>query len=93
VPGTADTGLADDLEAWEQYERASHGRKQVTFSRGRRRRYRLAKEESDDEIADRDMGGDDVIALPAGPGRPSATGPSNCSPRLRSMAQSVPRTG
>jgi hypothetical protein len=39
-----DTGLADDLEAWEQYERASHGRKHVTFSRGLRRRYRLAEE-------------------------------------------------
>jgi hypothetical protein len=38
-----DTGLADDLEAWEQDERASHGRKQVTFSCGLRRRYRLAE--------------------------------------------------
>jgi hypothetical protein len=27
-----DTGLADDLEAWEQHERVSHCRKQVTFS-------------------------------------------------------------
>jgi hypothetical protein len=60
-----DTGLTEDLEAWEQYERASHGRKQVTFSRGLHRRYRLVEEESDDEIADRDMGGEDVIALPA----------------------------
>jgi hypothetical protein len=64
--GTTKTaGLADDLEAWEQYERVSHGRKQVTFSRGLRRRYRLAEEEPDEEVADRDMGGDDVIALPA----------------------------
>lgn len=59
------TGLADDLEAWFQYEAASHGRKQVTFSRGLRRRYRLAVEESDDEIASADLGGDDLIALPA----------------------------
>ena len=38
--------------------------KQVTFSRGLRRRYKLAEEDSDEEIADRDMGGADVIALP-----------------------------
>ena len=60
------TGLADDLEAWEQYAPASHGRKQVTFSRGLRRRYRLAEEETDEEIAGRDLGSDDLIALPAG---------------------------
>lgn len=59
------TGLADDLEAWQQYERASHGRKQVTFSRGIRRRYRLAEEETDEEIAEQDLGSDDLIALPA----------------------------
>jgi hypothetical protein len=28
-------------------------------------RYRLAEEQTDDKIADRDMGGDDLIALPA----------------------------
>lgn len=59
------TGLADDLETWEAYERASHGRKQVTFSRGLRERYRLAEERSDEEIASEDLGGDDLIALPA----------------------------
>lgn len=59
------TGLADDLETWEQYERASHGRKQVTFSRGLRQRYRLAEEESDEDIASADLGGEDLIALPA----------------------------
>lgn len=59
------TGLADDLEAWEQYERASHGRKQVTFSRGLRMRYRLVEEKTDDEIASEDLGSADLIALPA----------------------------
>jgi hypothetical protein len=42
----ATTRLARDhyvrLEAWEQYERASHGRKQVRFSRGLRRRCWIA---------------------------------------------------
>ncbi|QJY46944.1 protein rep [Pseudonocardia broussonetiae] len=59
------TGLADDLEAWFEYERASHGRKQVTFSRGLRQRYRLAEEETDEDIAAADLGSDDLIALPA----------------------------
>jgi hypothetical protein len=59
-----DTGLTEDL-AWEQYGRARHGRKQVKFSRGLHRRYRLVEEESDYEIADRDLGGEDVNALPA----------------------------
>jgi hypothetical protein len=60
-----ETGLADDLEAWFTYERASHGRKQVTYSRGLRQRFRLAEEETDDEIADRDLGTDDLIVIPA----------------------------
>lgn len=58
------TGLADDIESWWEYEKASHGRRQVTFSRGLRERYRLAVEESDEEIASEDMGGDDLVALP-----------------------------
>jgi hypothetical protein len=49
-PGLA-TGLADDLEAWCEYEQASHGRKQMTFSRGLRQRYRLAEQETDEEAA------------------------------------------
>lgn len=59
------TGLADDFEAWFEYEQASHGRKQVTFSRGLRRRYRLAEEETDEAIAEHDLGSDDLITLPA----------------------------
>ena len=58
------TGLADDLETWFAYEMASHGRNQVTFSRGLRRRFRLADEQSDD-VAGTDLGSDDLIALPA----------------------------
>lgn len=59
------SGLADDLEAWAEYEQGSHNRKQVTFSRGLRRRYRLAEEQSDEEIVETDLGSDDLIALPA----------------------------
>jgi hypothetical protein len=58
------TGLADDLEAWWEFERASHGRRQVTWSRGIRDRYRLAAEETDAEIAEHDLGGEDVLVLP-----------------------------
>jgi hypothetical protein len=35
------------------------------FSRGLRRRYRLAEEETDEEIAGLDFGSEDLIALPA----------------------------
>lgn len=59
------TGLADDIEAWWEYETASHGRKQVTWSRGVRDRFRLGDEQTDDEIANDDLGTDDLIALPA----------------------------
>jgi hypothetical protein len=58
-------GLADDLEAWERYEQASRGHKQVTFSRGLRRRYRLAEEQEDQDIVDQDHGGEDLVVLPA----------------------------
>jgi hypothetical protein len=66
------TGLADDLEAWVEYEQGSRNRKQVTFSRGLRRRYWLAEEETDEEIAEKDLGseksarstGGDVVGHP-----------------------------
>jgi hypothetical protein len=49
------SGLADDLETWAEYEQGSHNRKQATFSHGLRRRYRLAEEETDEEITEKDL--------------------------------------
>lgn len=59
------TGLADDLEAWWEFEQASKGRRQLTWSVGIRDRYGLNDEQTDAEIAQEDLGSDDLIALPA----------------------------
>jgi hypothetical protein len=59
------TGNADDLEAWWQFEKSSHRRRQLTWSQGVRDRYGVAPEEADETIAEQDMGGDDAIVLPA----------------------------
>lgn len=59
------TGLADDVERWWEFEQASHGRKQLTWSRGVRDRFRLGEEATDEEIVADDLGTDDLIALPA----------------------------
>jgi hypothetical protein len=37
----------------------------VAFARGLRGRYRLAGEETDEQIAEKDLGSDDLLALPA----------------------------
>lgn len=57
------TGLADDCDLWLAWEQASRGRKQITWSRGFREWAGLHHEASDDEIAERDHGGDDVLAI------------------------------
>ena len=58
------TGLADDGELWLAWERASHGRRQLTWSRDLRAWARLHRERSDEEVASEDLGGEDAIILP-----------------------------
>lgn len=58
------TGLADDIEAWWQWEQASHGRKQLTWSKGTRERFGLGGELTDEEIAEQDLASADLVALP-----------------------------
>ncbi|WP_344422383.1 protein rep [Pseudonocardia ailaonensis] len=58
-------GEADSIELWWLWEQTSLGRKQVTYSRGLRDWARLEREESDEEAANEDMGGEDQLALPA----------------------------
>lgn len=68
ILASAVDGLADDLERWWEWEQASHDRRQLTWSTGRhdlRTLAGLGREQSDTEIAEQDMGGDDVLALPA----------------------------
>lgn len=62
-----DTGDADDLALWHQWEDSSAGRRQLTWSRGIRERLALAAEKSDDELAAEELGSadDDLVELPA----------------------------
>jgi len=59
------TGLADDVELWWQWEAASKGRKQVAWSRGFREWAGVGVERTDEEIAEDDLGGEDVLAIDA----------------------------
>ncbi len=57
------TGLADDCELWLEWEQASHGHKQLTWSVGVREWAGLSRERSDEEIVSEDLHGEQVIAL------------------------------
>jgi hypothetical protein len=60
------TGEADDLDLWGEWEEASFGRRQLTWSLGAHDLRKLAdlEEQSDEEIAEEDLAGEDTIALP-----------------------------
>jgi Replication protein len=61
------TGDADDLGLWLEWEQASFGRRQLTWSLGEhdlRKLAGLGAEQSDEEIAAEELAGEDVIALP-----------------------------
>jgi replication protein len=60
------TGDADDLDLWAEWEQASFGRRQLTWSLGEHDLRKLADlaEQSDEEIAEEDLAGEDLIALP-----------------------------
>jgi hypothetical protein len=62
------TGLASDLDLWLEWEGASKGKRQVTWSLGDRdlRNFAdLGAEQSDEELAaEEELQGDDLIALP-----------------------------
>lgn len=59
----AATGLAEDIELWWEWEAASKGRRQLTWSQGLRDLAGLDDEQSDEEIADEEIGGDDLVIL------------------------------
>jgi Replication protein len=61
------TGDADDLALWAEWEQASFGRRQLTWSLGEhdlRKLAALGAEQSDEEIAQEDLAGEDVLAFP-----------------------------
>ena len=58
-------GMADDLDLWHEWERASKGRRQLTWSQGMRDHLRLAAEQSDLELASAAPDGSDVASFDA----------------------------
>jgi hypothetical protein len=61
------TGDADDLARWAEWEQASFGKRQLTWSLGQhdlRKLAALGAEQSDEEIVQEDLAGEDVLALP-----------------------------
>src|SRR3954447_11618673 len=60
------TGDAADLGLWTEWEQASFGRRQLTWSLGEHDLRKLADlgEQADEEIVAEDLQGEDVIALP-----------------------------
>lgn len=56
-------GDADDLDLWHEWERVSKGRRQIGWSKGARERLCELPEVTDEEIAERDEGGSDVLML------------------------------
>lgn len=62
-----DTGDMEDLALWHEWERFSHGRRQLGWSKGLREWAQLEEtEKSDDEIASEEIGSsdDDLVLLP-----------------------------
>lgn len=57
------TGEAADVHAWWEWEQASHGRRQIAWSKGLREWAQLAGEQTDEEIADEQLQGDEVLFL------------------------------
>lgn len=59
-------GDAGDLDLWHEWEAASKGRRQLTWSRGLRDLLDLDAEKSDDEIVEEDQGGEIVAVVTGG---------------------------
>jgi hypothetical protein len=57
------TGLAEDVEHWWEWEKVSKGRRQIAWSKGLREWANLGREQSDEEIAEEEPGGDELILL------------------------------
>lgn len=60
-------GIAEACEKWFEYERASKGRRQISWSKGLRERLRLLSEQTDEDIAAEEMGtaDDDLLLITA----------------------------
>lgn len=59
-----DTGDADLLDRWQEWARFAVGRKQLTYSQGFRALAGVGDELTDEQIAEADVGSEDVVFLP-----------------------------
>ena len=57
------TGEVADVHAWWEWEKASHGRRQIGWSKGLREWAKLAAEQTDEEIAGEELQGDELLFL------------------------------
>jgi hypothetical protein len=62
-----DSGDADALDLWHEWERSSKGRRQLTWAQGFRKALGLAAESTDEEIAGEELGSreDDLVLITA----------------------------
>jgi len=62
-----DQGDADALDRWHEFQRASKGRRQLTWSKGLREQLGLRAEKSDEEVAGEELGTkeDDLVLITA----------------------------
>jgi hypothetical protein len=60
-----DTGDLQDRAIWHEWERDSKGRKMMTWSKNLRAWAKLHPEKTDQEIADEDLMGENLVLLPA----------------------------
>jgi hypothetical protein len=59
----AETGDLGLLELWHEYERGSHGRQQMAWSKGLRELLALGPEQTDEEIAAEEVGDRDLVQI------------------------------
>lgn len=57
-------GDVEDLELWHEWEQASKGRRQLTWSTGLRSLLELEPEKTDEELAEEDLQGTVVMTIP-----------------------------
>lgn len=58
-------GDADALDRWHEWEKGSHGRRQITWSQGLRDDLGLGQEQTDEEIAGQEAGDVDLVLITA----------------------------
>jgi hypothetical protein len=63
VEAFAETGDLDLLALWHEYEKGSHGRKQMAWSNGLRELMAMGPEKSDEEIAAEEAGDRDLVQI------------------------------